>query len=181
MNATNCDIMRDGGLSSFARRWALGLLLWGLGLAVAGGADISGTYGARGVKVAGAVGDGAAEVSLPALLHLEFNHALGLTRHADADVVVIEEGPRWVEVRVLDREGEQTWRTHWNEGEGFDRADAIRRLSVASPRRGEAAVMFLFETIEGDRLLRLEVVRMVATNFGPVPESVGTFIFYRAP
>jgi len=181
MNVTTISFMRCSGLSSGARRWVLGLLLWGLGLGLAGGADISGTYGARGVKVAGAVGDGAAEISLPALLQLEFNAELGLARHASSDVVVIEEGRHWVEVRVLDREGEQTWRTHWNEGEGFERAGAIRQLSIASPRRGEAAIVFLFETIEDGRLLRLEVVRMVATNFGPVPESMGTFIFYRAP
>jgi hypothetical protein len=180
MNPFPLPPLAGAGLLARGLKSIVAVVALATGLTLSAG-NISGTYGARGVKVAGAVGEGAAEVSLPALLHLEFNSELGLAQHAGADVVVIEEGPRWVEIRVMDREGQQTWRTHWNEGQGFSRSGAIRQLSVASPRRGEAAVVFVLENIEGDRLLRVEAVRMAATNFGPVPESLGTFIFYRAP
>jgi hypothetical protein len=129
------------------------------------------------VQVTG--GEGAAEVSLPALLHLEANAELGLARRAGDDLVVIAESEHAVEIHVLDREGNETWRAHWREGRGFDRAGDQRRLSVTGTRPKEVAWQFLFESLEGGQLLRLEVTRLVATSFGPVPEPLGTYIFYR--
>lgn len=152
-----------------------------LGSSLSLASPLTGDYGARGVKIAGNVGEGATHVSLQALLRLQFDPVLGMADHQLNSTAEFVEDEHGLTLTLRDSEGQQLERMFWRRDAGFDVVGDLRRVAIPGARPQDAALVFLFERIEDGRLLRLEVVRLAATNFGPVPASVGTYLFYTLP
>lgn len=149
--------------------------------AVAHGQDLnlSGEYEDKGTAVPGKADTGPQEVSLHALLSLEFDPAAGVGIRADSSYVEITQEQSTLTFRVFDRDGTATWRSRspFRIGVTIEGPHLLVRMS--DPRFGDDSFDFILQPVADNRLLQVRVVRHQATPFGPVARDVGTYLFPR--
>ncbi len=141
--------------------------------------SVSGTYGDIGFKVGGGEAGAPARASLQALLKLQFSPDAPEITMQTIDRVVIRETPSVFEARGLDRDGAEVWRGSWNSGDQYVAEAQNRVLRLRSEQQDRTAYALVFQPTADGRLLTVEVARLKATHFGPVPETTGIYVFYR--
>ena len=167
------------------RRWRT-LLLLGLGLTVSsaglGAVDVSGVYADKGPVVGTDPAKPPQEVSLHALLSLEFDPVIGCAQHTQTSFLKLIDTGDAFEIRIYDQEAELLWRGRGRREQGaFSRDDHRVILRLRSARFGDDLFAFFLEPLADTGLLEVKVLRVSATAFGPGTRTVGTFIFHRVP
>ncbi len=141
--------------------------------------NLSAEYEDKGTAVPGKADPAPQEVSLHALLSLEFDPAAGLAIRADSSHVEITQDQSTLTFRVFDRDGTATWRSRspFRIGVTIEGPHVLVRMS--DPRFGDDAFDLILQPVADNRLLQVRVVRHQATPFGPVARDVGTYLFAR--
>jgi plasmid stabilization system protein ParE len=147
-------------------------LLWSEASAV----DVSGIYADTGNTAATE-----AAVSLQSLLRLEFDPVLANPVHSPASRVAITQTDFMFRIECLDPDGARTWSGQWKTGEGYGTEAGQVKLVFRSKRYDPDGFFFLLSLVGENRVLVVEVQRIVSSWFGPVTKPVGVYVFERAP
>jgi hypothetical protein len=140
---------------------------------------LSGSYEDTGAGVAGTAATPAGEVSLHALLNLEFDPARARALHERTARIVIAQSKETLSIRVYDSDDKVTREEEWKLGKGYAREGnrALLRLPATSAAREE--YLLILQSVAQGRLLQVEVHRITPTTFGPAYRSAGTYVFAR--
>jgi hypothetical protein len=138
--------------------------------------DVSGIYADTGSTAAPE-----AAVSLQSLLRLEFDPVLASPRHSPASLVKLTQTDFIFRIECLDPDGARTWSGQWKIGEGYGPEPGQVKLVFRSKRHDPDGFFFLLRPAGDNRVLVVEVQRIVTTWFGPVTKPVGLYVFERVP
>lgn len=154
-------------------------LLGALSLALAARAtDVTGIYDDKGVVLSSSTaGQVDAEVSLHALLSLEFDPAAGLALFGQTERVDLTQAADEIVIRCHRPEGRVSWRTEylWEAEKGSIHGP---RVIVNTRKEGQKTVYtMMFEQLENPDHLLISVFRVNPTIMGPQGEPLGTYLF----
>jgi hypothetical protein len=149
-------------------------------LAVAARAvDVSGTYENAGSMIGAPPGAGA--TSLQGLLGLNFDHELTRAIHSETSRVEIRQTDSQFGIVCRKDDGTVAWSGYWQRNVGYDWDRDKVSLLFRAPRFKEDGFLFKVSLVGDRRMLLVDVIRVNTTYFGPMGESLGTFIFDRVP
>lgn len=134
----------------------------------------------KGVALSRDDSNSSENISLHALLNLDFNAKLGAMTYSGTDHIQLKLHRSYLDVDLLGNEGvyigKQSWKTESYEapeGNGL-------MVRIESPEHHDDSVVLMLETTSAGRVLQAKVVRMKATTFGPTLTEIGTYFFTRA-
>lgn len=155
------------------------LLLLGMLAVAARAVDVSGSYENAGSMIAAAPATG--DISLQGLLGLNFDHELTRAIHCETSRVEIKQTDSQFGIVCKKDDGTVTWSGYWQRNVGYDWDSEKVSLLFRTPRFKQDGFLFKVSLAGNRRMLLVEVLRINSTYFGPMGESLGTFIFDRVP
>ncbi len=143
--------------------------------------DLTGDYEDSGSVVSATSDEMAQEPFLSALVRLEFDSKLAAIYHDQTARIRIKHVPGSLEIQIIDRDGEVSWRGQWGERTGYVQrgSSVVLRFRRESPANEE--VLFTFEPVASRQLLQVTVQRIETTILGPMVRQKGEYLFPRMP
>lgn len=155
------------------------LLLCLLSLTAAHAADIAGQYADKGTMIPTGDGGQPQEMSLHAILQLDFDYERVRERYAATDHVEFRQGRHTLEARMSTADDTLRYHGAWSTGEGYTNAEDQVVLRLRGAKHGGDTFVCVMSLVEGGELLQVEVSRLVTTSVGPTAQPVGTYLFPR--
>lgn len=164
-----------GGSSGRSVRWsvfALGILLVFSG-AAARAVDLSGTYSDKGTALATDDSKLSGEISLHALLSLNFDAKRDV--YESTDEVKFEQTAEGLDARIYNTDGKEVSKAQWRKDREYREED--KKLTLTLRGAGDQAGVLVFEPSSDGKYLEVTVARLTPTTFGPVAQKIGSVIF----
>jgi hypothetical protein len=166
------------GCSVGVRWWSVFTLAAFLGLAgIVHAFDITGRYSDKGTAVSTNETHLEGDVSLHALLCLDFNPKSNA--YASSDEIKLTQERGSLEAEVLNEDDKVMLKTHWVLDREFTLEDNRLVLTLRANASSQVGYALLFESAAEGKLLEVTVVRISATSLGPVTQRMGTYFFPR--
>ncbi len=154
----------------------LGLLtLWGASVATA--ANISGTYADKGTMVTADASVNPPEVSLHALLGLEFNPDIGLMNYALTETVEITDWDDWLEIITRNPSGTEISKSRWGPQNGFSHQNGYAVFRLA--KNNDEFYSFLMKPAADGSAMELRIYKVQPSALGPGANNIGTYFFVK--
>lgn len=139
--------------------------------------DLSGLYADEGTTISTEPTLFQGDVSLHALLRLEFDERLVKMRRQETDEVRLNQSQGVLEVQALGEDGEVAWRSRFNATEATSEQGGRVLVLRMQPAQGEESeYLLLFERSTGG-LLQVTVRRVESTLLGPMVRATGVYVF----
>jgi hypothetical protein len=156
----------------------LAVTLTAPGLLRAAPVSIAGSYENEGTVIASASAY-RGPVTLRGLLGLEFDHALGVLRHAHISRVEINQRDDSLRIDLFDDWDQNDWHGRWRNNGGFEaNADGVKFL-LRSVQHREELILFTVTPVNAGAALLVRVQFVHASMFGPSGTEIGVFYFAR--
>lgn len=154
----------------------LGLFVLG-GVSIAQGANISGIYADKGTMLSTDAGT-PPEVSLHALLGLEFNPAVGVMNHARTESVEITDLDGWLEIITRTGGGTEISKSRWGPQNGFSHEDDYAVFRISKNR--DEFYSFLMKPAADGAAMELRIYKVRPSALGPGADNIGTYFFVKS-
>lgn len=140
--------------------------------------EVAGSYADEGTLVSTDPSLFTGEVSLHALLRVEFDQRLVATRREQTKEVRLSRSNTLLEAAAFDHDGELAWKTQWTVTVGVSGQAHAVMLRIQSPHVTGEEYLLIMEPVSSE-LLQIRVQRLEATLFGPMVRASGTYVFSR--
>ncbi|ACB76404.1 hypothetical protein [Opitutus terrae] len=171
--------MRASFALNHGRRFLLLLAAVTLGCALrAAPIELSGVYADEGTVVSGDPTLFTSQVSLHALLRLEFDPRLASQRREETSEVRLTHTAGVLAVEAYEADGTLSWRSRWNAGEGRSSLGRVVTLRMRAAHAGADDYLLVLEPVNS-QLLQVRIQRLEPTLLGPMVRATGVYLFSR--